>query len=158
MPAGVFMDALEVSAAAESVDVVVKTAFGTLSCAVNPVEMGGQILKAAQSLQQAAEAAAVCEEICRDIMQTAVECVPEVCKLLRLGQLFPDDSDDLATKMLRACQSVWDHLREAATAMREYLQSNWLSQDIFSPQARMYYKFRSLLRNLRGSQCHARAH
>ena len=82
--------ALKMGATAGQLDVAIDTALGTISCTMNPVDIAGQVIKAAQSLQEATIAAGMCEEICKDILQTAINRLPVVCELLRLGQLFPE--------------------------------------------------------------------
>lgn len=121
---------LQTAVAAGQLEFAINTSLGTISCAMNPMDVAGQVLKAAQSLQEATMAAGMCEEICRDIAETTVNQLPIVCELLRLGQLFPASQGvaDLNRALLRCFKSVCDALHASRTAMYEYLQCNRLKR------------------------------
>ena len=110
-------------------DFVIDTGLGTISCTMKPMEIAGQVLKAAQSLQDACIAAEMCKDICADIQKTAINRLPLVCELLRIGQLFPEaeGAADLNHKMLQCLTSVCEALHEACIAMYTYLQCNTAS-------------------------------
>ena len=61
-----------------------------LEVVANPLKVGTQLAKHYKELQEAAETAGICTDICRSMSATACDRAPILCKLLAVGHVYAD--------------------------------------------------------------------
>lgn len=99
-------------------------ALGTaaVSVAINHLDAARQLASLYSALQHAAEAASICNAICRSMAATACDRAPILCKLLSVGNIFPAEYQEL-NRSLHGC--LWrtvNALADASELMYAYLQ------------------------------------
>jgi hypothetical protein len=90
----------------------------------DPVKVASQLIPAYEALRRATEAAEHCEDISRAMIRKACHQSPILCKLLKVGQICPEDHDDLNSALFRCLADAVVELQGACDAMYEYMQHN----------------------------------
>ena len=86
----------------ESVVQTVHTALGALdgvvSLATQPFNAASHLSEALKALHHASEVAEFCESICKDMIATACSRAPILCDLLTLGNLYPEEHNEVCVE------------------------------------------------------------
>lgn len=100
----------------------------TIKVAVNPFDAANQLSTMLAALQQAAETAELCNDMCKDIVATADSRIHILCKLLAVGHVYADQETELNAAMNRTLWRTVNALGEAAELMYEYMSLNRVSR------------------------------
>jgi WD40 repeat protein len=95
---------------------------------MDPVKVAYLLIPAYEALQRAAEAAGYCNDICKLIIEKACHQSHILCKLLTVGQLYPDSHSELNAALLRCLASALQKIQGACDVMYEYIQHNYFGR------------------------------
>jgi uncharacterized protein with WD repeat len=95
---------------------------------MDPAKVAYLLIPAYEALQRAAEAAGYCDDICKLIIEKACHQSHILCKLLTVGQLYPDSHGELNAALLRCLASSLEKIHGACDVMYEYMQHNYFGR------------------------------
>ena len=109
---------------------------GVVGLARQPFNAASRLSEALKALHQASEAAEFCESICKDMIATACSRAPILCDLLSLGNLYPEEHQQLNRALHSSLKLALEAVESASHAIYGYIRGNTVTRLMYAQSTR----------------------
>ena len=109
---------------------------GVVSLATQPFNAASHLSEALKALHHASEVAEFCESICKDMIATACSRAPILCVLLTLGDLYPQDHQQLNRALHASLKLALEAVETTSHSIYAYMRGNTVTRLMYAQSTR----------------------